>query len=146
MKMLGLAAAAALLAIATPAAAQDEYPLEPAEWVEVAGIKVADGHMLDYAKHLASIWRKAQDFSVSQGWIEGYEILLNTYPREGEPDLYLLTRFTEFESPEEGEERDKLYREHMAMTVSEMEAASGDRAEYRTLAGEMLLRKLDWKE
>ena len=146
MKRLGFAAAAVLLAFATPAAAQDDYPLKASEWVEVSGIKIADGHFLDYANHLATLWRKSEDFAKEQGWINGYEILLNTHPREGEPDLYLVVRFNEFESPEEGERRDKLYRQHMEMTISQMQEASGDRAEYRTLVGDMLLRKLVWKD
>lgn len=145
MKIPAFAAAAAVLLMSAPAVAQDEYPLMPAEYVEVTGIHIDDGHSLDYANHLATIWRRGQDFAMQQGWITGYEILSNAYPREGEPDLYLLTRFTEWESPEEGERRGRMYRQHMQSTIAEMQAQSGARADYRTVGSSSLLRRLTWR-
>jgi hypothetical protein len=59
----------------------------------VALISVDDGHDLEYATHLANMWRKSQDYALKQGWISGYEILSNEFKRPGEADYYLLTRF-----------------------------------------------------
>ena len=146
MKILAIAAAAAALSFASPVLAQDGYPLQPAEYVEVTGIHIDDGYGMTYANHLATIWRQSQDFSLEQGWITGYEILVNVYPREGEPDVYLLTRFTEWTSPEEGERRQELYEEHMAMTASQMQEASAGRAEYRHVGSEVLLRRMVWDD
>lgn len=145
MNILKLAVTSAVLAFSAPAFAQ-EFPLEGAEYVEVTGIHIDDGHTLDYANHLASIWRSGQDFALEQGWITGYEILMNVHARDGEPDVYLLTRFTEWESDEEGERREQLYMEHMQATQAEMQAASGERAEYRHVGSDMLLRRLVWKD
>lgn len=145
MKTLALALASAALAFATPAVAQ-EFPLQAAEYVDVSGIHIDDGHSYDYAMHLATIWRSGQDFAVEQGWITGYEILINTYPREGEPDVYLLTRFTEWASSEEDDQRQIMYQQHMQQTLSEMEAASGERAQYRQQGSDMLLRRMVWKD
>ncbi len=139
-------AASATLVFAIPAAAQDQYPLVGGDYVEVSGIEIHDGHALDYANHLAGIWRKGQDFAVKQGWITSYEILSNVYPRKGEPDLYLLTRFPTFASEAEGEARGKAYREMMKATIADMQKQSGDRAEYRTLAGSELLQELKWRK
>lgn len=146
MKLAKLAIAVAALAVAAPAAAQDQWPLKQAEYVEVVGIHIDDGHGLDYAKHLATLWRSSQDFAMSKGWITGYEILANVNARDGEPDMYLITRFTEWESPEETEARGKLYQEHMKMTIAEGEQASAGRAEYRHVGSEMLLRRLVWRD
>lgn len=141
-----LLAASATLAFSVPALAQDDYPLVGGDWVEVSGISISDGHSLDYANHLAGMWRKGQDFAKAQGWITSYEILANTHPRDGEPDIYLMTRFPEFENEAEGERRGKAYREMMKATIADMEKASGDRAEYRTLMGNMLLKELKWRK
>lgn len=146
MTRLLAAASAALLAFASPVSAQDTYPVVPAEWVEVGTIAIADGHWLDYANHLATQWRRAQDFAKAQGWITDYEILENVHPRDGEPDLYLVTRFTQFETPQQAEERGRLYRAHMQQTIAQMQSGSGDRAEYRTVKGAMLLRKLTFRD
>ncbi len=120
--------------------------MEPAEYVEVSAIHIDDGYALTYANHLASIWRASQDYALEQGWIIGYEILTNTYAREGEPDLYLLTRFEQMETPEEGEARGRQFREQMSRTISEMQEESAGRAQYRTLGSEMLLRRMVWSD
>ncbi len=138
---------AATMAFACPqlAMAQDEWPVVGAEYVEVSGIEIDDGHGLDYANHLAGMWRKGQDFAMEQGWITGYEVLVNSFPRKGEPDVYLLTRWTEWETPEEEERRAAAYRAHMAMTESQMQEASSQRADYRTVASSMLLRSMKFR-
>lgn len=149
MKKLTISAlAAAALTAASPqfAAAQDRFPMEPAEYVEVAAIHIDDGYGMKYAQHLATIWRTSQDYAVEQGWIMGYEILANTYAREGEPDLYLLTRFEKFETPEEQEARGRQFREQMGRTIAQMQEESAGRAEYRTLGSEMLLRRMKWRD
>jgi hypothetical protein len=146
MRHAALLAASATLAFSAPVMAQDEYPLVGGDWVEVSGIDIADGHSLDYANHLAGMWRKGQDFAKSQGWITDYEILANVHPRVGEPDLYLMTRFPKFADQAENERRGKAYRAMMKSTISDMEKASGDRAEYRTLMSDLLLQELKWRK
>lgn len=145
MRTLASAVSAALLVIATPAAAQDEFPMEAGEWVEMGAISVEDGHGLDYANHLAANWRQAQEFAKSQGWITDYEVLINEFPRHGEPNVYLITRFEQFETPQQAEERGRQYRQHMQRTIAQLEGESGDRAEYRTRMGSMLLREYGFR-
>ncbi len=147
-KLLLSAGMAAGLMVALPQAgqAQSEWPLKSAEYVDVAGIEIDDGHMLDYANFLTSTWRKSQDFALKQGWITGYEILLNNNPRDGEPDLYLLTRFMSFPDSDEEDKRDAAYQKHMAKTIGQMEEESGGRAEYRHVTESMLLRRLVWRK
>lgn len=140
--------AAALLALAVPTAAiaQDEWPMEPAEYVEVSAIHIDDGYGLKYANHLANVWRKAQDYAVQQGWITGYEVLVNTHPRKDEPNIYLLTRFNTMVSPEEGDRRGRMMREHLGRTLTTLEQESAGRAEYRKLGNQTLLRRMKWKK
>lgn len=139
--------ATASFAIAAPALAQaDEYPTVPGDYVEVSMIKIKDGHDLDYANHLAGLWRKGQDYSKAQGWITDYQIWTNSNAREGEADVFLITWFPRIESAEEGQARGKKFREHMQQTIAQAQAQSGKRAEYRTLAGSMLLRNQVWRK
>ncbi len=91
-----LAAASLTLAFAAPAMADDPWPVESGDYVEVSMIAVDDGADLQYMNHLAGQWRKGQDFAKAQGWISGYEILANQNKRPGEPDYYLITRFPRF--------------------------------------------------
>ena len=146
MKCVNIALAAAALGLAAPVVADDHMPMKPAEYVEFTGIHIDDGHGLEYARHLAGQWRKSNDFAMSQGWISGYEILLNVHARSGEPDVYLLVRFEEMATPEQMRERTAAYRAHMEASMEEMEAGSAARSEYRTIGSEMLLRRMVWND
>lgn len=84
---------------ATPTFAQDAWPMDSGDFVEVSAIKIDDGHTLDYLNHITGLWRKGQDFSKAQGWISSYEVMMNTHPRKGEPDVYLLVRFRAWSMP-----------------------------------------------
>ncbi|MXO52230.1 hypothetical protein GRI42_13025 [Erythrobacter gaetbuli] len=141
-----LAAGALLVAMPQAAVAQDQYPLKGAEWIEVTGISLEDGGGLQYANWLAGEWRKRMDYAVSQGWIESYEIWSNTHARQGEPDMWLLTRFDDFESNEEFEARNKQMRAFMQRNIQQLQAESGDRAKYRTVLGDVLIKRLVWRD
>jgi hypothetical protein len=144
MKSIRLAAAAALcLSLATPVFAQ-EWPVDPSDFVEVSMIKVDDGHGLDYVNYLAGNWRKSQDYAKQQGWITDYEIWTNEYPRDGEADIWLVTYSPHLADAAEAKRRDEQYNAFMKQTVAEMQAASAGRAEYRHLAGTMLMRRQMW--
>ncbi len=149
MKYLGKAAIIAAsfgFIFTTPVMAQDEYPLTGGDWVEVTGISIDDGHSLDYANHLANIWRQGQDFAVTQGWISSYEILANVHSRAGEPDVYLITRFPEFADEAENERRGKAYRAMMKKNIATLEAESGGRADYRTVMSTTLMQEMTWRD
>jgi len=147
MKFGAFARVAALSLAITPLAAAraDEFPLVMGNFVRVDSISVDDGHDLEYAKHLAGLWRKGQDFAVKQGWISSYEILENTAKRAGEPDLYLVTTFAHIPDEAEAEKREKAYQDYMQTTMASQEAAAGERAKYRHASGSMMLRELKFR-
>lgn len=140
------AAASLCLAFAAPLQAQDAYPLDDGDFVEISAIQIDDGHSLDYAQHVAGMWRKGQEYAKSQGWITSYEVMGNMYPRKGEPDVYLIVRFANFATAAENVKRDAAYRAYMQRSIAQLEAETGDRAKYRKLAGSMLLRELRFKK
>ncbi len=138
-------AATLSLAFAMPAIAQDAWPMESGDYVEVSGIEIDDGHELEYAQFLASSWKRNQEFAKAQGWITGYEVLTNENARKGEPDLYLVVRFANFVDKAEEEKRAKAYRAFAARTITQLQAESAGRANYRHGAGTMLLRQQTFK-
>ncbi|WP_336987289.1 hypothetical protein [Altererythrobacter aquiaggeris] len=139
-------AASAGFVFATPVIAQDQYPMTGGDWVEVSAISIDDGHALEYANHLAAQWRQGQDYAVAQGWISSYEVLVNVHPRDGEPDLYLITRFADFADEAESERRGKMYREMMKKNIATLQAESGGRAEFRKLMGTTLMQEMKWRK
>lgn len=148
MKIAKTLLASASLALATPqvALAQDQFPVEGGDYVDVGMIKIDDGHALDYANFLADKWRKDQDFAKSQGWISNYQIWVNQFPRDGEADVYLITWFPKFADKAEEAARDKAYFDYMKTNTTELQTESGQRAEYRHVMGSMLFRVQEWKK
>jgi hypothetical protein len=145
LRMAAVLAASLSLAFAVPALAQSD-PMVGGDYVEVSSISIDDGHYLDYANHLAGMWRANQEYAKSQGWISGYEVLANPFKRPGEPDLILVVRFKSIPDAAENERREKMYRDHVKLTDAQLEAASGDRAKFRKVLGSQLLQVLNFRK
>jgi hypothetical protein len=107
----------------------------------VTGISIKDGSGLQYADYLANVWQKQQDFAKSRGWIKGYRVLRNVNPRAGEPNIYLIVVGGSLPDGATMDQRNAEMRAHMAMTEAQMSAAAGQRAEYRTVMNNILLRE-----
>ena len=133
---------ALLLAVSLPATAQDENPWKAGNYWNVSGIHVKDGGGLKYAQYLATEWVKMQEYSKSQGWISDFMVLSNTHPREGEPNLYLITIAPSLPSSDEADKRGRMMREFNKTTIAQMQAQSAGRAEIRELGSQMQLRQL----
>jgi hypothetical protein len=131
---------AAPMAMPTAVMAQ-ESPLVAGDYAKVGGIYVKDGASLKYATHLATEWKKNQDFAKSQGWITDYKIYVNENPRDGEPNVYLMTMFASLPDAAEEARRSKAYEAWATKNRVQREAESGNRAEYRTIKSSMLLRE-----
>ncbi|WP_018982823.1 hypothetical protein [Salinimonas chungwhensis] len=119
-----------------------EPPFIGGNYWEVTGIKTADGASLKYSKWLASEWRKNMEFAVSKEWLQSYTVLYNMHARSDEPDIYIVQEFTEWASEDENEKRRGEYMEWAKKSMEKMESESGDRAEYRTVMGTMLLQEM----
>ncbi|MEP3050131.1 MAG: hypothetical protein ABJP48_02420 [Erythrobacter sp.] len=140
--MLAAAAIAVTLPLGAPAMAQD-FPLVAGEYTEVAGIFVNDGGEFRYAQHLADQWVTVQEFAKSQGWISDYKIMININPRDGEPHIYLTTTFASLPDAAEQARRTAAYAawDERSRSQEQLIAESGNRAEYRTVQGSMLLQE-----
>ena len=138
-------ALAALSVLGASRAVADQYPVVGGDFWEVTGVKLKDGGALSYANFLASEWKKDQEFAKSKGWIKSYMVLANTYAREGEPDLYLITVTDRLITGPEGEKRQAEYMEWSKTSIADMEKASGNRAEFRTILTSSLLQELKFR-
>ena len=144
-KLTMVALGAVAMSLAMPAAAQD-MPFKDGDYWTVSRIKVDDGHGTDYADYLAGQYRKQMDWQVSKGYIKGYKVLDNVYPREGEADVILVTIFDRMPTSAEREARNAAFNAYMATTNRAMDAASGERAKYRKLLGSTLYLEQVWRK
>ena len=143
VKQLALAMVGSLLlAVSLPATAQDENPWKAGNYWNVSGIHVKDGGALKYAQYLATEWVKTQEYAKSQGWISDFMVLNNTHPRQGEPNLYLITISASLPSSDEADKRGRMMREFNKTTLAQMQAQSAGRAEIREVGSQVQLRQL----
>ncbi|HUG03337.1 MAG TPA: hypothetical protein VML92_02785 [Steroidobacteraceae bacterium] len=133
---------AAALTMSAAATAQDKWPLVAGDYWEVTGIDLKDGGSLKYAQWLASEWKDNLEFSKSKGWIKDYKIFANVHARANEPDIYLVTISESIVSAAEGDKRFEEYQAWRKKTIAQMQAESGNRAEYREAVGDSLLQEL----
>ena len=124
----------------------EEWPFVPGDYWEVTGIDLADGGAYKYSKWLANEWRKDLEFAKSKGWIKDYMVLSNVHARSDEPDLYLVRVFENLPDSEETQKRQKEYMEWQSKSIEKMQAESGNRAEYRTVMSDSLLRVLKFRD
>jgi hypothetical protein len=133
---------ALMLFVSLSATAQDENPWKAGNYWNVTGIHVKDGGGLKYAQYLATEWVRNQEYAKSQGWISDFMVLSNTHPREGEPNLYLVTISPSLPSSDEADKRGQMMREFNKTTIAQMQSQSAGRAEIREVGGQMQLRQL----
>jgi hypothetical protein len=69
-------------------------------------------------------------------------VLSNTHPREGEPNLYLITISPSLASSDEADKRGRMMREFNKTTIAQMNAQSAGRTEIREVGSQMQLRQL----
>ena len=143
--VLILALFMATLSTASSVLAQ-EWPTVAGDYWTVTGIEIKDGGDLKYANWLASEWKKNAEFAMSKGWLKGYKLFSNVHNRKGEPDLYLIRIFESMPSGPEGEKRYEEYMEWQSKTEEQMEAESGNRAEYREVMSTTLLQEMTFRK
>lgn len=140
-KLIGCALAVSVLAFSASAVAQERAGRLGAIW-SVGMIEVEDGQGEAYLRFLNGQWRGNQEFAKQQGWILDYHILSNSDPRDGEPDLYLVTRYADEPTVAEIERRDAIMLGRMQATPATMDQQSAGRMTMRRQMGSMSLREI----
>jgi hypothetical protein len=144
MKKLLIAACAAALTCAAPAYAQSSSYTPGSYWT-VSDIEVLPGQAENYIDFLAGQWKRSQEFAKGKGYIEDYFVLANVNARDGEPSLFLVTRFKEMTTRAEETRRQTEYEAFMKSDAHSLDAALGGRAVMRKQRGSMLLQELNLK-
>ena len=140
-KLLIGAAALAIFMTSTPTIAQQSSMKAGPLWT-AARINVLEGQMQNYMDYLTKTWMANQDFAKSQGWLLEYHVLQSVNPRDGEPNIILITRYNDFPSAEESERRNDIMNKRMNQDAHSAAASSGARNSMRELMGSALYREM----
>jgi len=134
----------AAVLIPTRALAGD-YPFTQGDYWDVTGVHIKDGGGLSYAKFLATQWKADQEFAKSKGWIKGYTVLSNLYPRKGESEIYLVVMYERFPTGAESDKRADEYTAWKKKSDAQLAKESGDRLEIREIQDTQMLQELKFK-
>ena len=146
MKMLTIMAVALATTalLITPALAQ-RSSADPGNYWEVSDIKLMPGQSENYMDYLNANWKKQQAFAKSKGYILDYHVLMNNYPRDNEPDLYLVVIFKDWPSTADAKKQQDEFVAMMKQDEHQLAAASGNRAVMRRSMGSALLQEVVFK-
>lgn len=107
-----------------------------------ARIAVEDGQMQNYMDYLTKTWTAQQEFAKSQGWLLEYHVLQSMNPRDGEPNIVLITTFNDLPSAAEADRRNAMLNQRLTLDDHSAAAASGDRNKMRHQMGSVLYREM----
>jgi hypothetical protein len=137
-------AAMFMLSAAVPTAAQqpsgDIYT--PQRVWYVTGIDVNDGQFENYMGWLATEWKQFRAIAQKEGIETGYHVLVNNAPRDGEPDLYLVTINKDFVPIAQGLAFEKKLNAAMQKDRKQFDTESSARAPMRKVLGTMELTEM----
>ncbi len=149
MRSIRYAAAMLLAATATavsvsPALAQRTVT-KPGNYVDVTDVKILPGQFENYMDFLKREWVKQQEWAKSKGYIVGYRVLANNYPRENEATIYLLVEYASVPTNAEIDRRAEEYVAFVKMDEHAMDAASEKRGPMRTIGSQAQLQEILFK-
>lgn len=134
-------ALAASLVFASPATAQ-ESSFNPGDFWDISAIDVLDGQFDNYMDYLAGTWKRNQEFAKSKGYIKGYKVVANTYPRAGEPDLFLIVIYDKVPDAAEQLRQQKEFEAFMKADSRALAKQFADRGTMRKSLDVMQLQEL----
>lgn len=134
-------ALATMLAFSAPAIAQ-ESSYTPGDYWDVSDIDVLDGQYDSYMDYLAGPWKAQQEWAKSKGYIKSYKVVANNYPRDGEPDLYLIVVYPKVYDNAEQERQRKEFHAFMKADSRAMGKAYAERGTMRKAKGSAQLQEV----
>lgn len=141
MKTLFAGAAILVAAHVTPVAAQ-ESSYKPGPVWDVGEIDVLPGQFENYMDWLATSWKKIQELGKTEGIVVDYHILANNNRRAGEPDLYLVVVYSDYQTNAQQEAFEKKVNAMLAQDRRKAGTASAERGKMREQLGSAELQEL----
>lgn len=152
MKRTSLALPLVLLALASitvppPAAAQTTERVwdQGTVWA-ITYVETKPSMFNSYLKNLSQVWRAFLEEQKKTGDVISYQMLTIQNPRDGEPNLMLLTEFKNMAVFDQSlEQADKLSEKVMG-SLEDLQTDNIAREELRTIRSNVLAREIHFKE
>lgn len=141
MKLL-IAAAALLMAGASPALAADDGPsFDTGPVWDYTMVQTKDGHFDDYMKWLSTSWKAQEEALKKAGVILDYKVLLVSSPRANEPDIILAQQYKNMAVFDRSPAEDYALQAKIFGSLPKANAEQAARGAIRTILGDVLTRE-----
>jgi hypothetical protein len=148
---LKLTAALAVLACASmfsvSANAQDNTRhWENGNVIATTQVHTEPGMFNAYINDLRGLWRVFLDQQIKDGNVVSYRMLVNSFARDGEPDLILVTEHPNWAAFDLSAEYFEALTKKLQGSLDKARQASIDREELRRLGGESVYQEIKFKD
>jgi hypothetical protein len=127
----------------TPAVAQDNSRnWEYGNVIATTQVHLEPGAMNAYLNDLNGLWRVSLDQQIKDGNVVAYRILQNSYPRDGEPDLILVTEHPNWAAFDLSSEYYDALTVKLQGSLDNARNASLDRGKLRRLGSESVYQEI----
>ena len=134
---------AAALMFSSPTMAQDHSRnWENGNVIATSTIHLKPGMFNAYINDLRNVWSKFLDQQIDDGNVVSYRILVNSFGRDEEPDLVLITEYANWAAFDLGADYFDEVREKIIGSQEEMRNMNLDREALRTLGGNSVYQEI----
>jgi hypothetical protein len=150
MKMKLSAALAVFLCAAmfsVPASAQDNgRNWENGNVIAVSEVHTEPGMFNAYINDLKGLWRVFLDQQIEDGNVVRYRLLVNTFGRDNEPDLLLITEHPNWAAFDLSNEYFEELTKKLQGSMDNARSATLDRGKLRRLGGNAVYQEITFKD
>lgn len=150
MKSRLMAALAVLLyasMFSVPAAAQDnDRNWENGNVIATTQVFTEPGMFNAYINDLRGLWRVFLDQQIEDGNVVSYRMLVNSFARDGEPDLLLITEHPNWAAFDLSSEYFDELTEKLQGSLAKARDATIERGKLRRLGGNAVYQEIKFKD
>jgi hypothetical protein len=114
--------------------------------IATSGVHLEPGALNAYINDLNGLWRVFLDQQVEDGNVVSYRVILNSFPRDGEPDLILITEHPNWAAFDLSNEYFEALTEKLQGSLDNARNASIDRGKLRRLGGQSVYQEIKFKK
>jgi hypothetical protein len=144
MKSLIIGASMMAATLANPVMAQEASYTPGTVW-EVGRIDVLPGQFDNYMDWLAGQWKQIHELAKAEGMVVDYHVLVNTHPRDGEPDVILIVEYKDYVTTAQREAFAKKVSAMIKQDARQARTASAERGKMREQLGSVQYQEMNLK-
>ena len=114
--------------------------------IATSGVHLEPGALNAYINDLNGLWRVFLDQQIKDGNVASYRIIQNSYPRDGEPDLILITEHPNWAAFDLSNKYFEDLTKKLQGSLDKARDANIDRGKLRRLGGQSVYQEIKFQK